>query len=804
MVELGRTDPQTGAVSAAKLMMRASLTVLAGALVSVLPFAETASAQIATATSSEDDRDLDLAPDSPFRDSDLFYLEADEVINDEENGILTAIGEVEGRYEDRTLRAERVDYDLNTGVVLASGNVVLIESGGNLQYADRIELSDKLEAGTATNFTARLASGANTAARFVARDEAGEMEFYSVVYTACEICRDSEGNVKKPTWQVKARRLRQDKDTKTIRYRDAVLEVFGLPVFYTPYLAHPDPTQDRASGLLFPILSLSQARGAGYAQPYYWAVDDYTELTVTPRLYTDVNPLLSVSGRRKFATGEISLDSSITHGTPFDDQGRKLDDPALFQFPSEALDGPETSGHLFLDGYFKPSEEWHYGYTAMYQTDDSYRDRYGLLNRFPSSGLIESQPRTNTSQAFLAGQGDNFRFSILAAQFQTLRSRIVRNPTTDLLRVINDNDDVLPVIAPIINGEYYVSDPLIGGRVRAFGNVSYLTREDGNDYGRGTLGAEYSKTWIAPGGLEIKPFAWGRMDNYDLQTDNDTSISFSRGIGQAGLDLRYPFVRYGENVNFIIEPRMQLTQSFGDAELENFIDPVDGLSVLEDGDSPDLDGALLFETNKADGYDFFEEGRRLDVGASISAHWTMNNRDSYVSLFGGRSFVDNATNTFGRQSGLADEEPDYVAELGLNLGGWVDGRTLLRYDPFAGDVSRIDAELRFNVWKLRGVTRYYRLNDNTADAILDDDAVQEVVTGGIALRPNDTWSARYTVSYDLGRGELRTQRAAFRLEDDCTLLELYVRRNNSTNVLLNDTEVGFSIALKTLGAFGVQ
>ncbi|MEL6687590.1 MAG: LPS assembly protein LptD [Pseudomonadota bacterium] len=790
-------------LSAARLMSRASLMVLTGALLATLPVNPVAWAQIGAAT-SDSSRDLDLAPDSPFQDPDLFYLEADEVISDEENGILTAIGEVEGRYEDRTLRAERVDYDLNTGVVLASGNVVLIEAGGNLQYADRIELSDRLEAGTATNFTARLASGANTAARFVARDEQGEMEFYSVVYTACEICRDSEGDVKKPTWQVKARRLRQDKDSRTIRYRDAVLEVFGIPVFYSPYLAHPDPTQDRASGLLFPILNLSQARGAGYGQPYYWAIDDYSELTITPRLYSQVNPLLSVTGRRKFATGEVSMDSSITYGTPFDDDGNPLDDPSLFEDPANAEDGAQVSGHLFLDGYFKPSNEWHYGYTAMYQTDDAYRDRYGLRNRFRSSGLIQDQPRTNTSQAFLAGQGNNYRFSIYAAQFQSLSSQIVRNPTTNLLRVGADIDDQLPVIAPVINGEYYINDPLVGGRVRAFGNLSYLTRQDGNDYGRGSVGAEYAKTWIVPGGLEVKPFAWGRIDNYDLQTENDTPISFSRGIGQAGVDMRYPFVRYGKNVNFIIEPRIQLTQSFGDAELENFIDPVDGLSVLEDGSSPDLDGALLFENNKADGFDFFEEGRRVDVGASISAHWTMNNRDSYVSLFGGRSFADEVTNPFGRQSGLADDEPDYIAEVGLNLGGWVDGRTLFRYDPQAGDISRIDAELRFNVWKLRGVTRYYRLNDNTADALLEDDAVQEVVTGGLAFRPSNSWSARYNVSYDLGRGELRTQRGALRWEDDCTLLELFVRRNNSTNILINDTEVGFSIALKTLGAFGVQ
>ncbi|MGB3456461.1 MAG: LPS assembly protein LptD [Litorimonas sp.] len=743
------------------------------------------------------DRNLQLAPDSPFRDPDLIYLEANEVINDEREEVLTAIGEVEGRYEDRTIRADRVDYDLKTGIVLATGNVVLISANGDLQYADKIELSGELEAGAATNFTARLASGATTAARFVARDEAGEVELYNVVYTACEICEDKS----RPTWRLKARRLQQDTDTNTIRYKDAVLEVFGLPVMYLPFFAHPDPTQDRASGLLFPTISLSESRGFTYAQPYYWAVDDYTELTVTPRIFSGVNPLLGATGRRKYATGEISMAGSITREILFDNQGRSLDDPALFVDPAQAESGAVTSGHFFVDGYFKPSDTWHYGYTAMWQSDDTYRDRYGLLGRFQTNGLVEEQPRTNTSQAFVTGQGENFRLSVMAASFQSLRTQIARDATTDLIRVISDDGGRLPVIAPIVDGEYYVSDPVVGGTLRLDGNISYLTRQDGDDYGRATLGADYSKVWVAPGGVEVKPFVWSRFDSYDIQTVEDSPLSFSRLIGQAGIDLRYPFVRYGRNVNVVIEPRIQATESFGDAELENFLDPISGRSALEDGATPDLDASILFEANKADGYDFFEEGRRLDIGANVSARWKMNGRDASVSVFAGQSFSDGVDNQFARQTGLQDRSSDYVATVEVNLAHYLRGRTLVRYDAGADELSRIDAEMRFDLGKVRGVTRYYRLSDTTAD-LLDPNAVQEVITGGLSVHPTDSLSARYNVSYDLGRGELRTHRAAMRLEDDCTLLEFYFRRNNTTNILLNDTEVGFSIALKTLGGVG--
>ena len=40
-------------------------------------------------------------------------------------------------------------------------------------------------------------------------------------------------------------------------YRDAVLEVAGVPVLYLPFFAHPDPSSGRRSGLLPPDFGTS-------------------------------------------------------------------------------------------------------------------------------------------------------------------------------------------------------------------------------------------------------------------------------------------------------------------------------------------------------------------------------------------------------------------------------------------------------------------------------------------------------------------------------------------------------------------
>lgn len=782
---------------------RIATQISAIALIAAIGFAPMAQAQLAPdQTAAGSNRPLKLAEDSPFRDPDLIYLEADELINDEGASVLTAIGEVEGRYQDRTLRANRVDYNLETGQVLATGDVVLIDATGDVQYADKLELSDQLQAGTAANFTARLASGATTAARFVTRSDDGEFELFNVTYTACEVCKNSEGDAKKPTWQLRARRVKQDQDSRTIRYRDAVLEVFGIPVFYTPYLAHPDPSQDRASGLLIPTLGVSSARGATYVQPYYWAIDDYTEATVTPHLFSKVNPVLELQARRKFHTGEINVAGSFTRATLFDRNGDTLDDPTRFVDPTEAETGPELSSHFFVDGYFKPSKTWSYGYTAMVQTDDNYLDRYGLSSSFKSNGLIDNELRRNTTQAFIAGQGENFRISALAAGFQDLNTRYLISETTGLIRVSRDDNSVLPIIAPKIQGEYYVTDPALGGRARLFGDVSYLSRETGADYGRATAGLDYSKTWITGAGLEMKPFAWGRFDNYDLQTETGTDVSFNRTVGQAGVDLRYPFIRRGDNVDLVIEPRALYTESFGDSKLDQFFDQTSGEFIFEDGSSPDLDPALLFEPNKADGYDFFQDGRRLDVGARVAAMWQLGGRDSEISVFAGRSYSDGVSDPFDTVSGLSGQNSEYIGSLNLDVGGFLTSTTLVRYDEDRDVLSRIDSTLSATTKYVRLSGRYFKLNAAAATGTTFG-APQEEISGAIKVTPFGGWSVGYRAIRDLDSDTTRSQSATIGYKDDCTLIELFFeKRDFNTDLIRNDTQFGIRLTLATLGSFG--
>ena len=781
-----------------------------------------------TQNAAGSNRTLTLKADSPFRDPDIIYLEADELINDEAANVITAIGEVEGRYQDRTLRADKVVYTLDTGTVIASGNVVLIDANGSTQYANKLELSNELEAGTAADFTARQAGGGIMAAAFATRTEDGEIELYNAYYTACEPCME-EGRTKKPSWRIKARKVRQDKDSRTVRYNDAVFELLGVPLFWTPYLAHPDPSAGRASGFLTPFAGLSASKGLNARIPYYWAIDDYTEATLTPHIFQRVNPVMKYQFARKFNTGVFDVEGSFTYASFFDRDGNNFQ-AEDFAMPSQAPLGKKLRSHIYAKGLFTPNETWTYGFGTQLSTDDNYLNRYDQDENPENFGLYEARSRRNISQAFIVGQDDSFRFATSTFGFQDLRTsfRVIENkksPDFGLISVSAPNDRELPIIAPKIELEKYWTDPALGGRLKAFGDFTALTRGIGTDYMRGTAGVDYTKTFIAPGGIEVKPFANARYDYFDIQPADKTErddernifadVNFGRTIGQVGVDVRYPFIKSSGGVDWIIEPRAQVTQSFGNGKLDNFntIDETgsEEVSTFQDSINVDFDQALFWQTNKATGYDFWQEGLRADVGASFIA----DAGKTRAHLFLGQSHIKSRQGDFALGSGLSESKSDVVGLFELDINDKFNWTTRLRYDDDTDKFRRIDTGFTYRNERLRTSWRYYRIDsatndpDPTAPQITDTGLVEfdplappEAVSGNVRLKLNDKWSVRYSANRDLDRKITRRQELGLMFQDDCTLVEFVYNRSNFDSEVIRDNQgFGIRVSLLTLGDF---
>ena len=62
--------------------------------------------------------------------------------------------------------------------------------------------------------------------------------------------------------QLKAKKIKHDKNKKQLIYENAILKIYDIPVFYFPKFFHPDPTVKRQSGFLKPQLNNSNILGS--------------------------------------------------------------------------------------------------------------------------------------------------------------------------------------------------------------------------------------------------------------------------------------------------------------------------------------------------------------------------------------------------------------------------------------------------------------------------------------------------------------------------------------------------------------
>src|SRR5216684_1814409 len=170
-------------------------------------------------------------------------FQADEVQYDEQLGLTVAKGHVEISQAGEILLADTVSYNQRTDTVTASGHVSLLESTGEVTFADFMELRDSMNNVFAQNVRRLLADRSRLAANAARRVNGNRFELRRGIYSPCDLCKNDPSAP--PAWQFKAREITDDKELKLIEFRDAVLEVDGIPVFYTPYLSEPDPSVKR-------------------------------------------------------------------------------------------------------------------------------------------------------------------------------------------------------------------------------------------------------------------------------------------------------------------------------------------------------------------------------------------------------------------------------------------------------------------------------------------------------------------------------------------------------------------------------
>ena len=683
-------------------------------------------------------------------------LEADTVYELEGENSIVAEGNVEALYQGRTLRADRLVYNRTTEKVRANGNVIIIDVDGSQQFADELEVGSNLTDGYAIGFSARLAQGASVTANSAVRRPDGINALDQVVYTSCEVCEEN----KTPTWSIRARRAVLDQESQMISYRDAVVELAGIPVFYLPYLAHPDPNSERRSGFLIPDAGVSSKLGTFYKQPYYWAISESSDLTISPLLSANVNPVINLDYRKRFYSGELNINTSFTQEQDFDSEG--------------VLFGEEKfRGHVYASGAFALSPDWKWGFGVETQTDDLYDRRYDIDGQSEKRGLYSNQPRRLLSQLFLVGQGEDYYTDVALLNFQGLRGQ--------------DDSSRLPVVSPLLYAE---KNWELGkfGFVNANVSSAILTRDVGADSHRVSAGAEWRDFNLLPGGLTFEPFAEVRGDYYALDEAVSGTSEVTRAVGNAGAKLAYPMIRTGKTVDITLEPAVMAAWGFSNAN--------DPAIPVEDSQLFEFDDSSLFEANGFGNYDLYEGDGKVSAGLTARALWK---NGTELSTTVGRRWRSRTDPTFDVASNLDGTSSDWVASASLDLGRKLKLSSRVRLDDDDLALNRLDLRASTSFSRFRAVGQYYKIDQRISPMGEPDEGVY--VRGEV--RVTDSYSVIFGQLRDITDDIDAKQEIGLAYSDDCSRFELVFSRNELRDRTLGPSEnIQFRFTLKSLGNFG--
>jgi LPS-assembly protein len=741
---------------------------------------------------------------------DELYLEADSVARDDNNKVTTAEGSVEVRYQNRTLRADKVVYtegaEKGQGVIRAYGHVQIINADGSVEFADEIDSDDKMQAGVAQNFSARMpvvapgfgALESKLAAATVVRRSEDVQELNKAIFTPCPICADSHhGN---PTWSVSADRVLEDKEKHIIYYRHATIRILGVPVIYMPVFWHADPSAERASGLLAPKLGYSDRRGFSYQQPYVWVISPYADLTLSPQINTKVNPFLNTRYREAFYSGDIDLRVGYTHDYDFDGQGNSFGDNT-------------NRSYILGKGGFRPATNWITGFTAERVSDKLIFDKYDIGDAFIARGPFVADDRRLLSSVYAMRQDVSSYFSAAVMSFQGLRS--------------GDNDRTFPLVGPYLDDHNDISSNFLGGRLQADASAVVLTRDQsptdttqrlpGMDSRRVTGQLDWRADITTSFGLRISPFVQARADAYsvsDILTGATTqanpvttSKSLARGLGVAGADISYPVFRRFGDATVVLEPLAQIDVSPKAHQVVVGYDATthQPLYLNEDSSVFEFDETTLFRPNKFPGYDLYEDGTRLNVGGRGTVLWDDGRQ---AQLLIGRSYRTETNNVFPVQSGLQQKSSDWVVATDAQLTKEISffARALLDSDTL--EAHRLETGL--NVSNARWGTGYIRYfqDDSNAFAQSTNNLVTPAPGGkvrnmdlGGELRFTKNWGMTVYGNRDLIQQAWVIRTVGVFYRDDCTRVDVIYQHEDTVIGRLGPTDsVTVRLTLATLGS----
>ncbi|MEM8869372.1 MAG: LPS assembly protein LptD [Pseudomonadota bacterium] len=663
-------------------------------------------------------------------------LFADSIRYDDPSKSIIAEGNVEAYYLDNRLSTESLRYNTETGQIQAAGQIRLDTAGTTVLLADLATLSDDFRDGLIQGARLILDQQFQVAAVEGARSDGQFNTLYKTVATSCSVCAQSPT----PIWRIRATNVTHDEGERRLYFQNAWIDIFGVPVLFVPRLRVPEPGVERASGFLVPSFSSSNVYGVGTKIPYFQPIGDHADLTLTPFLTTGGAAILESEYRQRFAAGALEVNGAL----------------AL----TDGLEQQDLRGYIELNANHELPDDFVLN-IAIYRASDR-----SFLGQFDYS----DDDRLTSSISASRVRANSF-VDVRAEAYQTLRE-----------------DEIQGEVPFVLPQATYRKVWHRAGTFAFEAQVLNLGRVDGRDVIKGEVTGDWNGTFTLRNGAQLTGL--GTIDGqiYSVSDDPDFDEDvLLRTTPTIGIDLRWPWARYGRRAAHVIEPIAQVLYSdtLGDRNVPN-----------EDSLLPEFDETNLFGISRFPGTDRREIGLRANTGISYTRYdpsgWNLG-------VTAGRVFKTRVDRQFAEGTGLRTRASDYVTAVSAELPGRFRGigRSLFDTDL---NFKRAELELDFNSDEFDVGTSYTFLQEDDSDPILGLVPERQEIAFDTRYRVTPNWEMIGEWRYDIAAERSIFAEAGVTYGNECLVMTMAVaRRFTNVNNVSPSTQFSFEVQLAGLG-----
>lgn len=686
------------------------------------------------------------------------HFSADSMENNKELETITAIGNVNIIRNNMTLIADKVIYNQRDDIITAVGNVVLVEKDGSVIFSDYTELTNQMNKGELNNLKIIMADKTRISAQKARKLGNNNKIMDNVTYTPCDSCKGQD-----PIWQIKARKVKHDATNQDVYYNDAFLELKGVPVFYTPFLSHPDPTVKRRSGFLAPSFGSTSYLGATLQPKYFWNISDNEDFTFSPMLSADRGIIWGSDYRKYFYRGDLTASATFMNDSDNDDK----------------RDKEEVRGSLFLKSRYEIDDYWVSNLNINYVSDRTYPKDLSLPDK--------DDPWLTSSYSLQGFDNRNY------AEIEAYYYKIISN---------NIKDYDKPYVLPLFNYENYGDVQKYGAYTKTNFSMASVYKEEETSSQRLSMINSWVLPYTSPYGEKYKMIASVKsdlyyVDNYVNPDDEEFSGSVARIFPQVGMEWRLPFVRATETSRQILEPVIVAVAAPNGG---NKYDKIPN----EDSRDMELDDTNILDLDRYAGYDRNDTGSRISYGINWSAYGDIVGR---TSMFIAQSYKFDKDESFSEALNNNNNSnlTDYVGRVYAAPNEYLDLDYRFRMDKDNYDLNYSELGAQVGPSILKAYVSYIFLQKNNSSSLVDGSERKELYTSLTASIAKD-WSVTLYNRQDLAENRIHgslEHGGELIYEDECTKLITYLRRTNSTDPEAdNDFEFGATFLLKTLGGAG--